>query len=152
MRFSKLPTMNSDSQPSFSNSQYTLFQEKIGCSLFYGGEGLRPKSAPCLQYYGSYTMFPDEIRLVLEWVSHPCVLLSGSVWVVRIVLGVAEQGDRSEAARNGGSFNSYYRRPYKRNLSGIVRFELVELKQCSSTWRLSPPSYSASLYVSPLFR
>ena len=53
MRFSKLPTMNSDSQPSFSNSQYTLLQEKIGCSLFYDGEGLRPKSAPCLQYYNT---------------------------------------------------------------------------------------------------
>ena len=39
MRFSKLPTMNSDSQPSFSNSQYTLRQEKIGCSLFYRGRG-----------------------------------------------------------------------------------------------------------------
>ena len=46
MRFSKLPTMNSDSQPSFSNSQYTLLQEKIGCSLFYGGEGLHPFLEP----------------------------------------------------------------------------------------------------------
>ena len=27
------------------------FKKKIGCSLFYDGEGLRPKSAPCLQYY-----------------------------------------------------------------------------------------------------
>ena len=33
---------------------------------------------------GSYTISPDEIRLILEWVSHPRVLLSDSVWVVRI--------------------------------------------------------------------
>ena len=72
MRFSKLPTMNSDSQPSFSNSQYTLIQDKIGCKLFYGGEGLRPKSAPCLQYYtASYSFSLSAISKIATTSKEP---------------------------------------------------------------------------------
>ena len=48
-----------------------------------GDQALNSRShlrcAPSGSVAGSYTIFPDEIRLVLEWVSHPRVLLSGSV-------------------------------------------------------------------------
>ena len=59
------------------------------------------RCAPSGSVAGSYTIFPDEIRLVLEWVSHPRVLLSGQYESFEQLVGVAEQGLRSEALRNG---------------------------------------------------